>query len=171
MFRKLLTLCAAFLLFLAFAYAAPEDNSKDVQKLQKESNRLDSEAASMGAGNQAVFDSLSKQLNIPVATLQAEQQSTKFGYGQLFIANSLAQATGKSFEQISQEFQSGKGWGQIANENNVKLGKIVSGLKSSGNQLRDMKKPPRAQANSVSRQAGSQQQGPAANSRGKGRPR
>ena len=70
-----------------------------------------------------------EQFNVPVATLQAEQKSTGFGFGELSIAHSLAAATGKSFDQLAQEFKSGKGWGVIARENNVKLGRVVSDLK------------------------------------------
>ena len=116
------------------AFAQSENDSKDAQRLQKEAARLDKQAG-QGTGNQVVFKSLSDQLKIPVGTLETQRQSTKFGFGQLFIANSLAQASGKTFDQIAQEFKSGKGWGEIAKENNVKLGKVVSEVKRANKQL------------------------------------
>jgi hypothetical protein len=117
---------------LVFALAQAADDSKDVRELQKQATRLDNEASQ---GQEAVFESLSKQLDVPVATLQDQQKTTNFGFGQLFIANSLAAASGKTFEEISQEFQSGKGWGEIAKENDLKLGKVISDMKRANAQV------------------------------------
>ncbi len=154
MFRRYSALwCVPIVFLMTVAYARPDD-SKAAQELQAEATRLDNEAVQNQGNQSAVFESLSKQLKIPVSTLQAEQQSTKFGFGQLFIANSLAQATGKSFDQIAQEFNSGKGWGEIAKENNVKLGKVVSGLKRTSNRLEN--------ARNQQGQPGGMQRGPAA---------
>jgi hypothetical protein len=165
MLRKVQIWCLPMALLVAAAYAGASDNSKETQRLQKEATRLDDEAR-QSSGNRVVFESLSKQLEIPVATLEAEQQSTKFGFGQLFIANSLAQASGKSFDQVAQEFMSGKGWGEIAKENNVKLGKVVSSLKRAGNQLRRGRRQ-QVQANSAQRST-SRQHGSVGGPKGRG---
>ncbi len=133
MLRKLLVWFMPWAL-LATAITASADESKDLQEMQKQATRLDTEASG-SEGHTAIFASLSKELNVPVATLQNEQKSTNFGFGQLFIANSLATASGKTFDQISQEFKSGKGWGEIAKENNVKVGKVVSALKRTNQQM------------------------------------
>lgn len=134
MLRKLLIWNLPLALCVLAAFAQTGSQSKDLKEMQKQASRLDSQA-DLGQTHDAVFESLSKQLNIPVATLQDEQKATNFGFGQLFIANSLAAASGKSFEEISQEFQSGKGWGEIANENDLRLGKVVSDLKRVNNQI------------------------------------
>ena len=132
MLRKLLLLSLTLALAAVSALAQSTDSPKDLKEMQKQATRLDSKA-SQGEGT--VLNSLSTQLNVPVATLQAEQKSTNFGPGQLFIANSLATASGKTFDQIAQEFKSGKGWGEIAKENNLKLGKVVSDLKRANTQV------------------------------------
>ncbi|HYK89139.1 MAG TPA: hypothetical protein VE398_10235 [Acidobacteriota bacterium] len=165
MLRKLLIWCFPLALLVTGAYGRPGDDSKEVQQLQKNATRLNDEAK-LSKDNQVVFESLSKQLKVPVATLQSEQQSTKFGFGQLFIANSLAQASGKTFDQIAKEFKSGKGWGEIAKENNLKLGKVVSGLKRAGNQLREGRTQ-QAQAGHA-QQGASRQHGAAAGPKMKG---
>ncbi len=144
MLRKLLVWSLPLAL-AAVTTLAMADQSKDLQEMQKQMTKLDNEA-SQNLGHDAVFASLSKQLNVPVATLQDQQKSTNFGFGQLFIANSLAAATGKSFDAISQEFKSGKGWGEIANENNLKLGKVVSDLKRANRQV-ERDRTEQAQAN------------------------
>lgn len=134
MLRKLLVWSLPVFLAIAAAFAQSTDQSKDVRELQKQADRLDKEA-NQDQGHDAVFESLSKQLNVPVVTLQAEQKDTGFGFGQLFIANSLAAASGKTFDQVAQEFKGGKGWGQIARENNVRLGNVVSDLKRANKQV------------------------------------
>ncbi len=108
---------------------------KEVKKLEEQAARLDNEARHAD-GSDRVFESLSKELGVPVETLKTQQQGTNFGFGQLFIANALAKQSGKTFDQMAQEFKSGKGWGQIAKENNVKLGKIVSDMKHSTAEMR-----------------------------------
>lgn len=135
MLQKLFVSCLSATLFFTVAYPQTSGDSKDLQQLQIQAVRFDDEAR-QSQGNQAVFESMSKRLNIPVETLQSEKQSTGFGFGQVFIANALAQASGQNFDQIAGEFKAGKGWGKIAKENNLKLGKVVSGLKRASDDLK-----------------------------------
>lgn len=123
----------ALILVVGTSYA--QTQSPDLKNLEKEAGRLDADAAKM-SGSDAPLVAISKQLGIPIDTLKNEKQSTNFGYGQLFIANALAQSTGKSFDQLAQEFQQGKGWGEIAKENGVKLGHVVSGIKHADKQMK-----------------------------------
>lgn len=76
-----------------------------------------------------VLEGISKDTGVPVKTLTEQREKTKLGFGGLFIANALAKETGKTFDQIVALHKDGKGWGQIAKENNVKLGTIVSQAK------------------------------------------
>lgn len=158
MFGKILVRCLPIALLATAVYAQTGDDSKEAKELQKQAARIDREAG-QSTGNQAVLNSLSKQLNVPAATLQAEQKSTKFGAGQLFIANSLAQASGKTFDQIAQEFKAGKGWGEIAKENNVKLGKVVSSAKRAGKQMREERTQAQAAKSNGAQRGASRQQG------------
>ncbi len=103
----------------------------DVKELEKQAGMLDEQAAKAPNNNDKVFSQLSKELDIPVATLQSEKQSSKLGFGELFIANALAKSSGKTFDQIVTEFHQGQGWGEIAKQNSVKLGPVVSGIKSA----------------------------------------
>lgn len=134
--RGLLLLCTiAFAVTLAWTSSANQTQttektqSSDMRELEKQARRLDDQAAK--EPNDKVFSLLSKQLDVPVATLQSEKQSTKFGFGELFIANALAKSSGKTFDQIAQEFRQGRGWGEIAKQNGVKLGRVVSQIKSA----------------------------------------
>lgn len=76
-----------------------------------------------------LLEGIAKDTGVPVKTLTEQREKTKLGFGGLFIANALAKETGKTFDQIAALHRDGKGWGQIANEHNVKLGPIVSQAK------------------------------------------
>jgi hypothetical protein len=74
----------------------------------------------------ANVDRISAQTGVPVATLQAERASTGLGWGGLENAHLLANATGQSFDSIVTQFRAGNGWGKIAHDNGLNLGKLVS---------------------------------------------
>jgi len=108
---------------------------REVQKLEEEVKRLDMEAVH-AEDSARVFQTLSKELGVPVETLKAQQRGTNFGFGRLFIANAFAKATGKTFDQMARELKSEKGWGVVARENTAKLGKIISQMRHSTAEMR-----------------------------------
>jgi hypothetical protein len=77
-------------------------------------------------GRERVVTVISGETGLPMTILETQRQQTGLGYGGLFIANSLASATGRSFDEIVALKNSGHGWGWIAKQNGVKLGPIVS---------------------------------------------
>src|SRR6266513_5375663 len=74
---------------------------------------------------------ISNETGVPVATLQAERASTGLGWGGLEKAHLLANASGQSFDTIVGKFQGHEGWGQIAHDYGLNLGKVVSGAHRS----------------------------------------
>src|SRR6266536_1552601 len=78
------------------------------------------------SGNTKVLTRISDETGVSVDTLQAEKASTGFGYGELENANLLATASGQSFDAIVAKRQAGEGWGQIAHDYGLNLGKVVS---------------------------------------------
>ena len=78
------------------------------------------------ASRGANVDRISAETGIPVATLQAERVSTGLGWGGLENAHLLANASGQSFDTIVGKFQGHEGWGQIAHDCGLNLGKVVS---------------------------------------------
>jgi hypothetical protein len=81
----------------------------------------------------ANVDRISAATGVPVATLQAERASTGLGWGGLEKAHLLANASGQSFDNIVALHQSGQGWGKIARNNGLNLGKLVSNTNRSSN--------------------------------------
>ncbi len=78
------------------------------------------------ASRAANADRISAATGVPVATLQTERTSTGLGWGSLEKAHLLANATGQSFDNIVALHQGGQGWGKIAHDNGLKLGRLVS---------------------------------------------
>jgi len=74
---------------------------------------------------------ISNETGVPVATLQAERTSTGLGWGGLEKAHLLANASGRSFDDIVALHKSGEGWGKIAHDNGLKLGSVVSNARRS----------------------------------------
>ncbi len=71
---------------------------------------------------------ISKETNVPLVVLEQQRTQAHLGYGGLMLANALALETGKGFDEIAALKRGGTGWGRIARENNVELGRIVSRL-------------------------------------------
>ena len=69
---------------------------------------------------------ISNETGVSVDTLQTQKSASGLGNGELEKANLLANATGKSFDEIAAAHQAGEGWGEIAHDNGLKLGKLVS---------------------------------------------
>jgi len=74
----------------------------------------------------AVLTRISEETGVSVDTLQAERASTGLGYGELETAHVLANESGQSFDDIVAMHQAGEGWGKIAHDNGLNLGRIVS---------------------------------------------
>ena len=109
------------LLFLGAATAWADD----IVILERTADDFDRWGATPG-GHERALAAISRDTGMSMGDLEAQRDRTRLGYGGLFIANSLAKATGKTFEEIAALKASGHGWGWIAKQNNVKLGPIVS---------------------------------------------
>jgi len=77
-------------------------------------------------GQTHVLTRISNETGVPVDTLQTQKSATGLGNGELETANLLANASGKSFDDIAAMHKAGEGWGKIAHDNGLNLGKIVS---------------------------------------------
>ena len=69
---------------------------------------------------------ISSETGVPVSTLQAQKSATGLGNGDLEAANLLAKASGQTFDNIIAKFKAGEGFGKIAHDMGLNLGKIVS---------------------------------------------
>jgi hypothetical protein len=118
---KRTNLILAALLFFGAALAQADD----VIILESTANDFDTWGM-RPHGRERVLSAISRETGVPITTLEMQRNNSRLGYGGLFIANSLASATGQTFDDIAALKASGHGWGWIAKQNNVKLGPIVS---------------------------------------------
>src|SRR6266704_3399446 len=79
----------------------------------------------------ANLERMSAETGVPIETLQAERASTGLGWGGLEKAHLLANASGQSFDSIVAAHKAGEGWGKIAHDNGLNLGKVVSAARRS----------------------------------------
>lgn len=115
--------CIITVFSLIFCAAAVQAN--EVKDLERAASHINAQAKTSD-GQAHVLTKISDETGVPVATLQTQRSQTDLGYGELLIANSLASATGKTFEEIAALKASGQGWGKIAKTYDLKLGPIVS---------------------------------------------
>src|SRR5213592_2931549 len=79
----------------------------------------------------ANLDRISAATGVSAQTLQAERASTGLGWGGIEKAHLLANASGQSFDNVVALHQSGQGWGKIAHDNGLNLGRLVSNANRS----------------------------------------
>jgi hypothetical protein len=89
--------------------------------------------AATTTGSTHVLTRISNETGVPVDTLRTEKATTGLGYGSLEKANLLAKASGQSFDTIVGKFKAGEGWGKIAHDYGLNLGKVVSAAHHSNN--------------------------------------
>lgn len=144
--KTMKTQIAAAVLSLALMAGASSLPAADaIADLEKSVAALD-EAGKKAEGKARVLERISKDTGVPVKTLEAQKDKSKLGFGGVFIANALAKETGKTFDELVALHKEGKGWGQIAKDNNVKLGPVVSQAKAAEKVAKSDKKPDKRSA-------------------------
>jgi TolA-binding protein len=122
--RKLGLIIAALFLVVGAA-VSPADMMTDLKKTSVDLNAQ----AQTNDGRTRVLTAISNETGVQVGTLQTQLSTNRLGYGDLLIANLLASASNKSFDDIAAMFKAGEGWGKIAKDLGLNLGMIVSKAK------------------------------------------
>jgi hypothetical protein len=131
---------------LTVPITAAADNAKDIakheQQLQAKAQDVDRDAAratSTPDGQGRLTARIAKQFNVDPSVV-TDLRARLGGYGQATIALALSQELMKRDKSLSQqaalntivvERQSGKGWGVIAHNLDLKLGHVLSELKKA----------------------------------------
>ncbi|HVF70392.1 MAG TPA: hypothetical protein VM940_02180 [Chthoniobacterales bacterium] len=110
----------------------------DVVILERTASDFDTWGAT-NDGRERVLAAISRDTGVPISVLETQRERTRLGYGGLFIANSLASATGQTFDEIAALKASGHGWGWIAKQHNVKLGPIISRARNANKPFKNDK--------------------------------
>jgi hypothetical protein len=99
---------------------ADSGKGKAKSKGEREAHNADA------TGSTQMLSRISGETGVPVDTLLSQKSATGLGYGNLETANLLAKASGQSFDSVVAKFRAGEGWGKIAHDMGLNLGKIIS---------------------------------------------
>ena len=131
---------------LGLPMGALADDAKDIQKherqLQADTKQLDADAARAAGtpdGQRRLNERLAKQFNVDPSVVTG-LRNRNLSPGQATIALALSQQLMKQDKTLSQqaaldkivaERQAGKGWGEIAHNHDLKLGRVISDVKKA----------------------------------------
>src|SRR5262245_33988968 len=131
---------------LGLPMVAQGDDAKDTQKherqLQANATRLDDDAARAGRtpdGQHRLDERLAKQFNVEPSVVTG-LRNRNLSPGQATIALALSQQLMKkdttltqqqALDRIVTERQASKGWGEIAHKHDLKLGRVISDVKTA----------------------------------------
>ena len=90
-------------------------------------------AQTSSPGQDQALTRISNQTGVSVDTLRKQEAETGLGFGDLEKANLLAKASDHSFREVVSRFKAGEGWGEIAHDAGLNLGKLVSEAHRSDN--------------------------------------
>ena len=132
---------------LGLPTASLAEDAKDIQKkdqqLQADARQLNADAersAKTPDGQRRLDERLAKQFNVSPTVISGLRTDRHLSYGQATIALALSQQLMKdgkapnqqaALDTILAERQAGKGWGVIAHDHNLKLGRVISDVKKA----------------------------------------
>ena len=138
-------------------------SSKDERNLEREAKRL-SDTAAKPDGEKAVLKELSSTFKTGEPAIRSLRDRTP-GYGEVAIVLSLARtlpggATDANVQKVLalQQGPPVMGWGQVARQLNVKLGRIVSQVRKTANNTNREIKSDHARAGKTPKEAPQQEQ-------------
>ena len=82
------------------------------------------------ADQKLVLSAIAQQTRIPDATLQSQMNQTKLSYGDLLVANTIAQTTKQKLDAVIAQKQ-GKDWSAVASEHKVESSGITARLRNA----------------------------------------
>lgn len=87
--------------------------------------------AKTDADKKLVLAALSQQTQVPEKTLQSQMATTRLGYGELLVADSLAEGSGKTLTNII-ALKQGKGWAALSTEVKINPSSVLDRLRTTG---------------------------------------
>ena len=93
--------------------------------------RFDAQSSTVVDGYTLIVPAVKLQTGIPAETLKWQRQKTGMTYGELLVANSLANGSGKSFNDILAMKNKGQSWSQISQSLRINIDSITTRLKTA----------------------------------------
>lgn len=115
---------------------------KQATQLQAQANQLNAKAtaaSSSPAGTQRVTTRLAQTFQVPESKVTSLHEEKKLGFGEIGIALALAQEVSTrdkvsmdvAIDRILAKREDGEGWGRIARDMDLKLGRVISEVKKA----------------------------------------
>ena len=82
------------------------------------------------ADKKLVLAAVSQQTQVPEKTLQSQMATTHLNYGELLVADSLAEGSGKTLTSII-ALKQGKGWADVSKEVKIDPSSVVDRLRTT----------------------------------------
>ena len=82
-------------------------------------------------GYALIVPAVKLQTGVPAETLKWQRQKTGMTYGELLVTNSLANGSGKSFNDILAMKNKGQSWSQISQSLRINIDSITTRLKTA----------------------------------------
>jgi hypothetical protein len=87
--------------------------------------------AKTDADKKFVLAAVSQQTQVPEKTLQSQMATTHLNYGELLVADSLAEGSGKTLTNIV-ALKQGKGWAALSQEVKINPSSVLERLRTTG---------------------------------------
>ena len=112
---------------LCAATAIPAENEAILNQAIKDLNAR----AKTDADKKLVLAAVSQQTQVPEKTLQSQMATTHLNYGELLVADSLAEGSGKTLTNIM-ALKQGKGWAALSTEVKINPNSVLDRLRTTG---------------------------------------
>jgi predicted ATPase with chaperone activity len=77
-----------------------------------------------------VLGAVAQQTNVPEKTLESQMAATHLTYGELVVANSLAQGSGQAMTNIL-ALKKGKGWAEVSREVKINPASVIDRVRTT----------------------------------------
>ena len=86
--------------------------------------------AKTAADKKIVLGAIAQQTNVPEKTLESQMAATHLTYGELVVANSLAEGSGQAVTNIL-ALKKGKGWAEVSREVKINPASVIDRLRTT----------------------------------------
>jgi hypothetical protein len=111
-------------------------SASDKASFRNALTRFDAQSGTIVDGYELVVPAVKLQTNVPTETLRRQHEVTRLTYGELLVANSLANGSGKKFNDIIALKNKGQSWTQISKQLGINIDSVSARLTKAEESIR-----------------------------------
>jgi len=116
--------------------AAATDRRGENPKLTKALADLDSQAGTVVQGYSLIMEAVALQTRIPATKIRAQRSATGMSFGDLLVANSLTEGSGKSLNEILSMRAKSGAWDPLAKKLSIDMNSIIAQTRAATESVR-----------------------------------